>query len=141
MEWFGLTTYGYPDSIKYLMREDYKEPTKQLTVYEELAKGSKKRFSELVTEIDVYLGRTDGYSHKSLDRLKKMRRKGVVAPLGPTDKYRYAGTEAQNFSFWKEDSVLQNSDWYKGRVYKPKVATEVSQYLHKAKQVDKHFKM
>lgn len=26
MEWFGITTYGYEDPIKDMMRKDYKEP-------------------------------------------------------------------------------------------------------------------
>lgn len=34
MEWFGLTSYGFPDYFKDLMREDYKEPKIQPSLYE-----------------------------------------------------------------------------------------------------------
>lgn len=36
MEWFGLTYYGFPDDFKDLMRDDYKEPTIQPTLSEEI---------------------------------------------------------------------------------------------------------
>lgn len=82
MEWFGLTIYGVPDPIKDIMRPDYVEPTVQPHINEIIAKGSKKTFSELIAELDVYLGTADGYAYRSYDRLLRMRNKGMFKPVG-----------------------------------------------------------
>ncbi|KAK5648939.1 hypothetical protein RI129_003831 [Pyrocoelia pectoralis] len=126
MEWFGLTLYGYPDSIKAFMRDDYVEPVVQQTTN----LGSKKPFAELLTTIDIYIGRTDGYCYKSIDRYKKMRQRGVRKPVAPNEMYSEPITTAMDMSFWTNDPDLQLTDWYKKRSYRPKPSTDIGGYVY-----------
>ncbi|KAF2899723.1 hypothetical protein ILUMI_06449 [Ignelater luminosus] len=141
MEWFGITLYGFPDYFKDLMRPDYKEPEVQPDLYEVIAKGTNKRFTELVSELDCYIGRADGYAYKSYDRLIRMRKKGMFKPVGPTDMYNYPGTDFMRPGFWLADPDLKGETWYKPRTFQPKPYTEISQYVHAAKKIDKFFKL
>lgn len=44
--------------------------------------GAKPNFSQLISELDCYIGHADGYSYGSYDRLLRMRKKGIVKPVG-----------------------------------------------------------
>ncbi|KAK4884173.1 hypothetical protein RN001_000444 [Aquatica leii] len=120
MEFFGITMYGFPDPIKSLLRNDYKEPSKPISLEERMAKGSKQTLAEMLSELDVYIGSADGYTYNSHDRLSRMRIKYVRKPVGPTDMYRYAGTDAQNCGFWTDDPAIKNSKWHLKTVFKHK---------------------
>ncbi|KAB0803913.1 hypothetical protein PPYR_00883 [Photinus pyralis] len=141
MEWFGITMYGYPDPLKAYMRDDYVEPEVQPTVYEQLAKGTKKQFADLLATIDVYIGRADGYSYKSIDRYKRMKRRGVPKPVAPNEMYSHPLTTAMETSFWTNDPELQDADWYKKRSYQPKPSTDIGRFVEAAKKIDKFFKL
>lgn len=47
---------------------------------------------ETIRTIDVYIGRVDGFAYGSSQRFLKMKRKGVIKPVGPADMYRLPPT-------------------------------------------------
>ncbi|KAK4884172.1 hypothetical protein RN001_000443 [Aquatica leii] len=141
MEWFGLTMCGYQNYLKSTMRPDYKEPEKILSVNEQLKLGTKKPLSDLLKELDVYIGHYDGYAYDSLDRIKRQKQKGIRKPVDPNKMFRYAATEAQNYGFWIDDPALNLNDWHKKSLYKPKPVTEVGRFLDTVQKIDKFFKL
>lgn len=140
MEWFGITQYGFQDPIKDMMRPDYIEPTKPEVLDVENYNGP-KRFAELVTELDVYLGHCDGYAYKSYDRLIRMRKKGMFKPVGPYDMYKYPGTRAMIFGWFIEDEALKNETWFKPITTNPKPSSEMSRFVNHALKSNKFFKL
>ncbi|KAJ8927019.1 hypothetical protein NQ314_020582 [Rhamnusium bicolor] len=129
MEFFGLTSYGFSDPIKDMMRTDYKEPDKPPTNLLEDG-DSGKNFCDRIKELDCYIGFTDGYAYKSWDRLSRMRTKYVFKPVGPYDMYRYSGATSMDYGWWQSDPVLASTlnteNWYKPRVFNPITTSEMS---------------
>lgn len=42
----------------------------------------------IIRIIDCYMGRVNGFAYGSIQRFIKMKRKGVIKPVGPVDQYR-----------------------------------------------------
>lgn len=45
-----------------------------------------------VRVIDCYLGKVNGFAYGSMLRFKKMKRKGVIKPVGPCDMFKVPPT-------------------------------------------------
>lgn len=48
----------------------------------------KKPEITIIRQIDCYIGRVNGFAYGSIVRFGKMKRKGVMKPVGPCDIYR-----------------------------------------------------
>lgn len=101
--------------------------------YNVAKRGASANFSQLISELDCYIGHADGFAYGSYDRLIRMRRKGIVKPvgnkhlwsfdhslcfhfilsLGPNDMYKKPATNAQNFGWWNYDPSVVGQHWHK----------------------------
>lgn len=58
----------------------------------------------IIRIIDCYMGRVNGFAYGSMQRLIKMKRKGVIKPVGPVDQYRLP--PATSNEVWMKLSVI-----------------------------------
>ncbi|GLV36311.1 uncharacterized protein CBL_08805 [Carabus blaptoides fortunei] len=133
MEFFGLTSYGASDPIKFYLKPDYKEaktPPKISDVIRE--RDYQRPFSEAVRELDIYSGILDGYAYRSVHRLSKLKKKGFPKPIGPSDTYKNPITQSMVHGWFLNDIELQDANWYKPYRYMPKPCSESSKFIEKA---------
>lgn len=99
---------------------------------------------DLITELDCYIGHADGFAYGSYDRLTRMRKKGIpkpagnkiiydativkVDPIGPNNMYKYPGSDAMKFGFWRDDPFIVGQTWYKPAKFHPAKTSEMSKY-------------
>lgn len=138
MEWFGITCYGVPDPIKDLVRDDYHEPEDAPPSKDIVLNNPTKPLTELVKQLDCYIGPIDGYAYRSHDRLARMRIKGTAKPVGPYEMYRRPATTSMNYGFCDPDLI--GKSWYKQRDFRPRPRTDIGKFLDAAKKVDKYFR-
>lgn len=135
-----MTSYGFSDPIKDMIRPDYKEPVEKSPInFEEVKRRSGQMFSDSVKELDCYLGNVDGYAYGSWDRLSRMRRKYVIKPVGPGDMYLYPGTSSMKCGWWMCDPDLKDG-WYKPRMVYGVTTSEMSRYLNYCMSIDRSFR-
>ncbi|XP_034841085.1 uncharacterized protein [Maniola hyperantus] len=121
MEFFGVSLYGPQNYIKDTIKDYYKEPTskkevkslmKKVILNSTLPKMIQRPDIDTVRIIDVYIGRVDGFAYGSSQRFMKMKRKGVIKPVGPADMYRLPPTTSLEFGWWQHDPAITNSNWH-----------------------------
>nr|CAI5818200.1 unnamed protein product [Callosobruchus analis] len=140
MEFFGLTSYGFSDPIKDMMRDDYTEPKSPPINILEVSDKKGGDFFQSIKELDCYIGYADGYAYRSWERLQKMKRKYVVKPVGPVDMYKYPGVCSMQYGWWNSDPLLAEDKWYLPREKHPMTTSEISRYVTHCLAVDKGFK-
>ncbi|KAM3960197.1 uncharacterized protein ACR2FA_005829 [Aphomia sociella] len=120
MEFFGLTLYGPQNYIKDSMREEYQEPyskdevkplMQKIEMYSTMPKQIQKPDVDTIRLIDCYIGRVNGFAYGSSQRYIKMKRKGVIKPVGPSDMYRFPTTTAMEYGWWQHDPEIALSTW------------------------------
>lgn len=103
MEFFGITSYGASDPIKFYLKPEYKEPKYMPKISDVIKEGKiwvqykiiclkqtywsiigkyQRPFTEAVRELDIYSGILDGYAYRSVHRLSKLKKKGFPKPIG-----------------------------------------------------------
>ncbi|XP_022122941.2 uncharacterized protein LOC110998549 [Pieris rapae] len=120
MEFFGLTLFGPQNYIKDTLRCDYKEPVSKeeadcfiQKIKKDLnAQGKNVNDIDVIRLIDCYIGRVNGFAYGSAQRFTKMKRKGVIKPVGPADMYRIPATTSIDYGWWQHDPALLNTSWY-----------------------------
>ncbi|XP_045524717.1 uncharacterized protein LOC123714497 [Pieris brassicae] len=120
MEFFGLTLFGPQNYIRDTLRSDYKEPeSKEEADYfiqkiknDLNAQGKSINDIDVIRLIDCYIGRVNGFAYGSSQRFTKMKRKGVIKPIGPADMYRIPTTTSIDYGWWQQDPALLTTSWY-----------------------------
>lgn len=63
--------------------------------------------TDVIRVIDCYMGRVNGFAYGSAQRFIKMKRKGVIKPVGPADMYRMPLTTSIEVTLYNIDvSIL-----------------------------------
>ncbi|XP_045451012.1 uncharacterized protein LOC123659890 [Melitaea cinxia] len=128
MEFFGISLYGPQNYIKDILRDDYKEPTteedvnafmKKVIQNSTMPKKVERPDVDKIRIIDCYIGRVNGFAYGSSQRFIKMKRKGVLKPVGPADMYRLPATSSIEYGWWQHDPAINESSWYKTHPRRP----------------------
>ncbi|XP_004923020.1 uncharacterized protein LOC101745458 [Bombyx mori] len=147
MEFFGITSHGPQNYIKECLREIYKEPmTKQdcvnlMKIIEQkslLPKTIQRPDVNTIRFIDCYIGRVNGFALGSIEIFKKMKRKGVIKPVGPSDMYRIPITTSIEYGWWMQDAEVTNASWYKLEKRYPQPASPNTLILDKVRKNNKY---
>ncbi|XP_022911841.1 uncharacterized protein [Onthophagus taurus] len=141
MDTYGVTIFGVTDPIKDMIRKDYVEPQVQGDLIEMEKQGKlRKPFYEIISEIDCYVGKVDGYAYRSYDRLARMRKKGNFKPVGPLEMYNYAGCTSMQPGWWTGDPALEGELWWYPPYRYVKNVSEQTKFIDFALRVDKAFR-
>ncbi|XP_026323448.1 uncharacterized protein LOC113232827 [Hyposmocoma kahamanoa] len=147
MEFFGLTLYGPQNYFKDVMREDYKEPmvkTEVAPIIEKvIAKSTCPKECDrpdhnIIRIIDCYMGRVNGFAYGSIQRFIKMKRKGVIKPVGPVDQYRLPPATSNEYGWFLCDTALEGKDWYVTSPRHPQPSSPNTLILDKVKKNNKY---
>lgn len=123
-----------------MMRPDYQEPEKIPKNLLEVEDKSGQKFSERMKELDCYIGFADGFAYKSNDRMTRMKKKHVVKPFGSFDIFLNPGLTSMEYGWWMSDPYLKTDEWFKPRIKRPLVNTEMSRYTDHCLKIDKNFR-
>ncbi|XP_032513840.2 uncharacterized protein LOC116767566 [Danaus plexippus] len=122
MEFFGITLYGPQNFIKDTLRSDYEEPMSKEEVkplMQRIIQNStmpervQRPDVDSIRLIDCYIGRVNGFAYGSFQRFIKMKRKGVIKPVGPADMYRIPPSSSNDYGWWQHDLEITSSSWHK----------------------------
>ncbi|CAG9576134.1 unnamed protein product [Danaus chrysippus] len=122
MEFFGITLYGPQNFIKDTLRSDYEEPMSKEEVkplMERIIQNSTmpekilRPDVDAIRLIDCYIGRVNGFAYGSSQRFIKMKRKGVIKPVGPADMYRIPPSSSNDYGWFHHDPEITSSSWHK----------------------------
>ncbi|XP_072947772.1 uncharacterized protein [Epargyreus clarus] len=111
MEFFGITLFGPQNYIRDIMQEEYKEPLIKEDVeplmeavykYSTSPKQIQRPDIDTIRLIDCYIGRVNGFAYGSRQTFAKMKRKGVIKPVGPADIYRMPPTTSTEDVEWNK---------------------------------------
>ncbi|KAJ0181387.1 hypothetical protein K1T71_003472 [Dendrolimus kikuchii] len=147
MEFFGMTHYGPQNYIKDSMRTEYKEPiikeevkplVEKVIVYSTLPTKIVRPDIDVIRVIDCYIGRVNGFAYGSTQRFIKMKRKGVIKPVGPCDMYRFPPTTSIEYGWWQHDTDLLSKTWYKLEHRHPQPASPNTLILDKVRKNNKY---
>nr|XP_026485125.1 uncharacterized protein LOC113392771 [Vanessa tameamea] len=121
MEFFGISLYGAQNYIKDMIKDDYVEPLREEDVQvlmkkviqnSTMPKKIQRPDIDRMRLIDCYMGRVNGFAYGSSQRFIKMKRKGVIKPVGPADMYRLPITTSVEYGWWQHDPEINNASWH-----------------------------
>lgn len=106
-----------------------------------------------MAKLDCHVGNVDGYAYGSYDRLSRMRKKGVFKPIGPSDMYKYPGTDSMKYG-WDQfvneatdamtrktlSPITYDKNWCRTTTEYRKLLTDVTRYYQDALLIDRCFK-
>ncbi|KOB75669.1 Uncharacterized protein OBRU01_07462 [Operophtera brumata] len=145
MEFFGVTSYGPQNYIKDVMKAEYHEPINMedaIRVLQNVEKYStlpkKVIYYSLIRQIDCYLGRVNGFAYGSTQRFIKMKRKGVIKPVGPCDMFKVPPTTSFEYGWWQHDAALLSKDWYRTTSRFPQQSSPNTLILDKVRKNNKY---
>ncbi|XP_044762612.1 uncharacterized protein LOC123319757 [Coccinella septempunctata] len=122
-------------------KSDYKEPTNLEEHKRELLSTGQATIYQILNEMDVDYGMSDGFNYGSYGRYATSRNKHIRKPVGPLELYRAPPAESMKCGFWMADSCLRPEDpWYQPRQRYARWKTDVVQFVDAALKIDKMFK-
>ncbi|VVC90740.1 unnamed protein product [Leptidea sinapis] len=93
---------------------------------------------EKIRVIDCYIGRVNGFAYGSSQRFIKMKRKGVIKPVGPGMMYRLPPATSIEYGWWQYDPVLKNKTWYITVPRRPQPSSPNTLILDKVRKNNKY---
>ncbi|XP_023955244.2 uncharacterized protein LOC112058566 [Bicyclus anynana] len=147
MEFFGISLYGPQNYIKDQLNDNYHEPRSKAEVkplMEKVINSSSLPIKlsrpdiNTIRIVDIYIGRVDGFAYGSTQRFMKMKRKGVIKPVGPADMYRLPSTSSYEYGWWQHDPAITSSDWHVTSIRYPQPVSPYSRVLDVVKKNNKY---
>lgn len=123
------------------LKTDYQEPTNLEAHKKEMLSTGKATIYQILSEMDVDYGMSDGFNYGSHGRFAMSSKKHIRKPVGPLELYRTPPTESMKCGFWIADPTLKPEDpWYHPRDRYARWKTDVVQFVDTALKIDKLFK-
>ncbi|KAG6447995.1 hypothetical protein O3G_MSEX005258 [Manduca sexta] len=121
-----------------MSKEDVKPLLQNIQKYSTLPAKIERPNADVIRVIDCYIGRVNGFAYGSKQRFIKMKRKGVIKPVGPCDMYRFPPTSSVEYGWWQHDPVITNSTWHHTYPKHPQPASPNTLILDKVRKNNKY---